>query len=66
MVLGWQTFGRYNLRVAGNEKKMVEWAWTFIPTGMVFYLCLLNLACVGEDFSLGVQKIVKVVGRQWL
>nr|YP_008578695.1 cytochrome c oxidase subunit II [Haplorchis taichui]AGW07006.1 cytochrome c oxidase subunit II [Haplorchis taichui] len=66
LVLGWQITGKYNLSIAANENNVIEWAWTLVPTFMVFYLCFLNLGCVGEDIPVRSEGVVKVTGRQWL
>nr|QBE89942.1 cytochrome c oxidase subunit 2 [Opisthorchis sudarikovi]QIX04634.1 cytochrome c oxidase subunit 2 [Brachylecithum sp. PakAb2] len=65
LMLGWQISGDYGLSSSGNENNSVELAWTFIPTSLVGYLCLLNLVCVTEELPVSVESVVKVVGRQW-
>nr|YP_002122309.2 cytochrome c oxidase subunit II [Opisthorchis felineus]ACF93442.2 cytochrome c oxidase subunit II [Opisthorchis felineus] len=65
LMLGWQISGDWSLSSSSNENNTVELAWTFIPTGLVGYLCLLNLVCVTEELPVGVESVVKVIGRQW-
>nr|YP_010853290.1 cytochrome c oxidase subunit II [Metorchis xanthosomus]WGM81709.1 cytochrome c oxidase subunit 2 [Metorchis xanthosomus] len=65
LMLGWQIAGDYSLSSSGNESNTVELAWTFIPTGLVGYLCLLNLICLAEDLPVPIESIIKVIGRQW-
>nr|QDA21737.1 cytochrome c oxidase subunit 2 [Amphimerus sp. JM-2019] len=65
LVLGWQVFGDYSLSVVGNENNLVELVWTFVPTGLVGYLCMLNLVCVTEELPVDTEAIMKVIGRQW-
>nr|YP_008994163.1 cytochrome c oxidase subunit II [Metagonimus yokogawai]AGN12765.1 cytochrome c oxidase subunit II [Metagonimus yokogawai] len=66
LVLGWQIFSSCNLSEASNESNWIEWAWTLIPTGMVTYLCLLNVVCMSEDLPVPIEAVIKVIGRQWL
>nr|QJP05028.1 cytochrome c oxidase subunit II [Clonorchis sinensis] len=65
LVLGWQITGDYWLSSSMNESNTVELVWTFVPTGLVSYLCLLNLVCVSEGLPVGIESVVKVIGRQW-
>nr|YP_010853278.1 cytochrome c oxidase subunit II [Metorchis bilis]WGM81697.1 cytochrome c oxidase subunit 2 [Metorchis bilis] len=65
LMLGWQIVGDYSLSSSSNESNTVELAWTFIPTGLVAYLCLLNLICLAEDLPVPIESIIKVIGRQW-
>nr|YP_009169742.1 cytochrome c oxidase subunit II [Metorchis orientalis]ALD61616.1 cytochrome c oxidase subunit 2 [Metorchis orientalis] len=64
-MMGWQVTGDYGFSSSGNESNTVELAWTFIPTGLVSYLCLLNLFCLAEGLPVPIESVIKVIGRQW-
>lgn len=48
-----------------KESKLVEFAWTVVPTVAVSILCFFNLLCVGDEPVFGVVDVVKAIGCQW-
>lgn len=65
VVLGWQLFSSKTVASHNNERDVVEFFWTVVPSTCVIALCYYNLNCISYDMLDIPSKIVKVVGRQW-
>nr|YP_010350543.1 cytochrome c oxidase subunit II [Capsala katsuwoni]UOK11867.1 cytochrome c oxidase subunit 2 [Capsala katsuwoni] len=48
-----------------SENSYLEFLWTVLPTGLVFILCIHNVSFILKDFEMGIDKTIKVIGRQW-
>nr|YP_009164294.1 cytochrome c oxidase subunit II [Gastrothylax crumenifer]AIU44450.1 cytochrome c oxidase subunit II [Gastrothylax crumenifer] len=60
-----QVFSCRGVIALGNEDRLLEFVWTFIPTMLTAILCYLNLQYLTYESVLPDSKVVKIVGRQW-